>query len=182
MTNAVRPGWWGWFAAVLCFGALLGCASMSEGECKTADWHRKGVADGSAGLAETWLAHHHDACAKVGVAPDAAAWRRGWDEGLRSYCVPAVGWRQGLAGAGYGGVCRGPNEEGFVRAWRAGSEVHRAESQLASNAREIERLESQLAKSQNADERRNLRERLRLLDIEQSQLRQRSSQLRLNAP
>jgi len=180
MASIVRRVGWGWLLVVLGAGVLLGCASMSESECKTADWYRRGMADGAAGQPESRLANHHEACAKAGVVLDTAAWRRGWDEGLRSYCVPAVGWREGVAGRGYAGVCRGLDEEGFMRAWRAGSELYRTESQIASHGREIERLEALLAKSQSAEERRSLRERLRVLDSEQVQLRQRASQLRLN--
>jgi len=169
-------------AGVLAALAVAGCASMSESECKTADWYRKGLADGSAGRSDDTLARHHEACAKVGVAPDVARWRRGWEEGLRSYCVPAVGWREGLAGRGYAGVCRGPAEAGFLRAWQTATDLHRTEGQIATNTRETERLEKQLADSQNADERRNLRDRIRTLDVEQAQLRQRAAALRLVAP
>ncbi|HEX6707798.1 MAG TPA: DUF2799 domain-containing protein [Albitalea sp.] len=169
-------------ALIVAVLALAGCASMSESECKTADWYRKGLADGTAGRSDDTLARHHEACAKVGVAPNVAQWRRGWEEGLRSFCVPAVGWREGLAGHGYSGACRGPAEDGFLRAWRTASDLHRTEAQIATNTRETERLEKQLADSQNADERRNLRDRIRGLDVDQAQLRQRAAVLRQYAP
>jgi len=169
-------------AGVLAALAVAGCASMSESECKTADWYRKGLADGTAGRSDAYLAQHHEACAKAGVTPDVAQWRRGWDEGLRSFCTPAVGWREGLAGHGYSGVCIGRNEAAFMQAWRAGSEVYRIDNQIAANTRETEKLEKQLEASQNADERKNLRERIRLLDVEQARLRERVAGLRVGMP
>lgn len=161
---------------------LSGCATLSEEECKTADWGRLGYKDGAAGQPESRLAEHAEACAKVGIRPMADLWRGGWDQGVRVYCVPRVGWNEGLAGRSYQGVCRGRGEESFLPAYQAGSDIHRVQSQINSNASEIQRLERQLSKSKDDKERHRLRERLRDLDWEQSRLRSELGTLRFNAP
>ena len=97
---------------MLAIAALLGgCASLSEEECRNADWGRLGHQDGAAGYPESRLAEHAEACAKIGIRPMGDIWRAGWDRGVLLYCVPSVGWREGLSGHGYSGVCRGRNDE-----------------------------------------------------------------------
>ena len=162
--------------------ALGGCATLSEEECKTADWGRLGYQDGAAGHPDSRLAEHAEACAKVGIRPMADLWRAGWDRGVRTYCVRRVGWNEGLAGRSYQGVCRGRGEEHFLPAYQAGAEIHHLQSRIDSNASEISRLERQLSKSRDEKERRHLRERLRDLDWEQSRLRSQLGTLRFNAP
>lgn len=162
--------------------ALSGCASMSESECKVADWLRIGQRDGAQGRPESRLADHAEACGKVGIQPDAVQYRRGWDQGVASYCTPDVGWREGLAGRSYHGVCRGRGEAEFLRYHRAGSEVYRVEQAISSNHGEIDRLEEQLRKARTDEERKRLRDRLRVLDREQAQLRQQAASLRSFGP
>jgi Protein of unknown function (DUF2799) len=157
---------------------LSGCASLSEEECKTADWRRLGYNDGAAGYAESRIAEHTEACAKIGIRPNAQLWRSGWDQGVVTYCTPSVGWREGLAGRSYYGVCRGRNEEAFLAPYRAGSEIHRLESRINSNHSEIRRLEDQLRSAPNEEARRRLRSRIRDLDSEQHYLRSNLNSLR----
>lgn len=161
---------------------LGGCATLSEEECKTADWGRLGYKDGAAGHPDSRLAEHAEACAKVGIRPLADLWRAGWDRGVRAYCVPSVGWNEGLAGRSYQGVCRGRGEEHFLPAYQAGADIHNLQSRIDSNASEISRLERQLSKTKDEKERRYLRDRLRDLDWEQSRLRSQLGTLRFNAP
>ena len=79
---------------MLAIAALLGgCASLSEEECRNADWGRLGHQDGAAGYPESRLAEHAEACAKIGIRPMGDIWRAGWDRGVLLYCVPSVGWR-----------------------------------------------------------------------------------------
>jgi predicted RNase H-like nuclease (RuvC/YqgF family) len=96
--------------------------------------------------------------------------------------VPSVGWREGLAGRSYQGVCRGRGEEAFLHAYNTGAEIHRLESRISSNDADIRRLERELSKADNDKERRRIRDRLRDLDWEQSRLRMQLSQTRLSAP
>lgn len=161
--------------------ALSGCATLSEQECKTADWGRLGYSDGAAGYAESRIAEHAEACAKIGIRPNTQLWRSGWDQGVMTYCTPSVGWREGLAGRSYSGVCRGRNEEAFLAPYRTGSEIHRLESRISSNSNDIRRLEEQLRSAPNDEARRRLRSQIRQLDDEQSRLRANANHLRYGA-
>ena len=169
--------------ALVAVAALLGsCATLSEEECKTADWGRLGLQDGAAGYPESRLAEHAEACAKVGIRPLADIWRAGWDQGVLRYCTPQVGWNEGLAGRGYQGVCQGRNEGAFLQAYRAGSEIHRLQSRIDSTYQELRHLDGQLAAAPNDEARRRLRERMRYLDQELVHLRMSLSLQRLQVP
>jgi len=162
---------------------LSGCASLSETECRTADWGRLGQQDGANGYAESRLADHAEACNKIGILPNATAWRAGWDQGVQSYCTLAVGWCEGLAGRGYNGVCRTRgNEAGFLQAYNAGSEIHRMQNRIEQNSSELRRLENQLRSAPNDEARRRLRDQMRHLDREQSRLRSQLGLMQLSAP
>jgi hypothetical protein len=173
--------------AVLSTGFLLlgGCASMSESQCQVADWQRVGFADGSAGIGESRLAEYVTDCGKIGIAPNAVAYRRGWDEGIAGFCRPANGWREGVQGhAGKEIVCRGqPGYERFARNLQAGLQVYRINEQLRDNHQEINRLQARLDNIATAEtERAWIRNALSQLDLEQHRLRTQLSQQRLLAP
>jgi hypothetical protein len=180
MMHALRQPLWSAMVLPGLF-ALSGCATLNEQECKTADWGRLGYNDGAAGYAESRIAEHAEACAKIGIRPNAALWRSGWDKGVLTYCTPNVGWREGLAGHSYSGVCRGRNEEAFLGPYRTGTEIHRLESRISSNNSEIRRLEDQLRSAPNEEARRRLRNRIRDLDDEQRRLRSSVNSLRYNS-
>lgn len=171
---------------LLLSAALLlgGCASMSESECKVADWGRVGRDDGARGEAESRLAAYTEDCGKVGVRPNALAYRQGWDVGIQGFCTASGGWRAGSAGENAkADRCRGrPGETQFTRYFQAGLRVHETTERMRSNDSESSRLEAQLRKSGNDDEKRRLRERLRAIDREQSGLRLLLNQQRALAP
>jgi Protein of unknown function (DUF2799) len=152
---------------------LSGCASMSESECKVADWGRVGRDDGARGESEQRIAAYTEDCGKIGIRPNAVAYRQGWDVGILSFCTAASGWREGSEGnTSKANRCRGrPGEQAFSRYFDAGLEVHRTSERMRENERESKRLESDLRKSTNDDEKRRLRERLRAIDRDQSSLR-----------
>lgn len=169
-----------WVVLIL---GLSGCASLSEDECRTADWGRLGQQDGANGYAESRIASHAEACNKIGILPNATAWRAGWDQGLQTYCTPAVGWREGLAGRGYNGVCRTRGtEEGFLQAYQAGSDIHRLQNLIEQNSSQLRQLEGQLRSATNDETRRRLRGLMREIDWEQSRLRSQLGFLQLSAP
>lgn len=150
---------------------LAGCETMSEDQCRKADWYQKGLADGREGWSESYVDAHRKACAKAGVTPDDRLWRRGWAEGVASFCVPRVAWRQGLNNRTYHGACRDLNEADWMRWYRLGNDAYRTKTEREARQREIDKLEEQLKKAQKDDERKSLREKIRQLDEEQSRLR-----------
>ena len=163
---------------------LTGCESMSVSECKVADWGRVGFADGSRGESDRRIAAYAEDCGKIGILPDAQAYRYGWDQGIGNYCTPANGWREGIQGNfGKGSVCQGQaGYAGFSRFLEAGLQVNNTQSQMQRNARESERLQRRLEESKNDEEKRNLRNELRQIDREQFRLRNQLTQQQLMGP
>lgn len=163
---------------------LAGCASMSESECRVADWGRVGLADGSRGERESRLADYTEDCGKVGVVPDATAYRKGWDTGIASFCTAINGWREGMLGhTGKAAACLGqPGYEAFVRYLDAGMQVYRTRTQLEQNDSETSRLHIRLDASTNDDEKRRLRGELREIDHQQYRLRSQMAQQQMMGP
>lgn len=162
---------------------LSGCASMSEEQCRRADWQQQGLRDGRNGYGRSRVGEHAEACAKAGIVPDEARWLGGWSEGLRQYCRPTHGWELGLRGEYYRGVCANqPDGEDFERYYEAAKRVYQVSQQLEQNYSEMQRLERSLADAKTDEERKHLRGKLRELDIEQQRLRSRQRVELSNAP
>ena len=118
--------------------SLNGCASMSEGECRTVDWRTIGYEDGVAGYSGNRIAQHRKACAKHGVSPDLALYQAGRNDGLREYCQPSNGFRIGAHGQGYSGVCPAELDAAFVSAYESGRQLYTLESRVANTVHEID--------------------------------------------
>lgn len=163
---------------------LAGCASMSESECKVADWGRVGSADGARGEPESRLADYTEDCAKTGVTPNAQAYRSGWDVGIKGFCTAANGWREGLEGHAYKAqVCVGqPGHESFTRYLNAGVEVYRTQERIRTNTQEINRLQKKLEEPGTDEEKRQMRRKLQDIDRDQYRLRTLMGQQQLLAP
>lgn len=131
--------------------ALSGCATMSEDECLTSDWHALGFEDGARGYTMQQFSNRREACAKHGVTPDFRAYQAGRDEGLVSFCQPSRGYNLGVSGGSYHGVCDVALEEEFLDAYRVGqqlyslrSNVQTANNRIYSKERELERVEDEI--------------------------------------
>lgn len=161
-----------------------GCASMSESQCRVADWGRIGLADGARGAREGLLADYTHDCGKAGVVPDATAYRTGWDTGIARFCTAANGWREGTLGhVGKDAACLGqPGYGAFSRNFDAGMQVYRTNAQMEQNTRESYRLQKRLEASASDDEKRRLRDELREIDHQQHYLRNRMSQQQMTGP
>ncbi|MCU0775941.1 MAG: DUF2799 domain-containing protein [Ideonella sp.] len=159
-------------AVALGLGALAGCASLSEDQCRRGDWMGIGQRDGAAGAGPERLAAHAKACQKVGVEPDEAQWRRGWLAGLERYCTGPNGRDVGARGSSYGGVCTGGAEVEFLRGYEIGRQIHNLQGVLQGNRAERQRLIDRLAAAGvTDDEKRSLRQRLFQLDRDEDRLR-----------
>ena len=172
------------FLPLLAAIALTGCASMSESECRVADWSRVGFNDGTRGESESRLAAYSEDCGKIGITPDATAYRRGWDTGIVRFCTPATGWHEGQQGhMGKVAACQGqPGFEAFSRYFDAGIQVYRTNEEMERNARESTRLQGRLDTSTSDDEKRKARQELRDLDRQQLYLRNRLMQQQMLRP
>jgi hypothetical protein len=134
-----------------------GCATLNESECRSVDWQIIGYEDGGRGNALERIGQHRKACAKYGIAPDLAAYQRGRDAGLREYCRPTNGFRAGIAGRSYSGVCPVDLEEAFVEAYESGHHLYELrarvtdiENRIEGKNAELERTKEELAKTSAA--------------------------------
>lgn len=169
---------------LLATALLAGCASMSESECRVADWGRVGFADGARGEGERRLAAYAEDCGKIGIAPDASAYRSGWDSGIVQFCTPANGWQEGQQGhTGKVAACQGqPGYALFARYFDAGMQVYRTREEMERNDRETNRLQKRLEASTKDDEKHRLRDELRDVDHQQFYLRSRLAQQQMLGP
>lgn len=131
-----------------CLGVALaflsGCASLNKSECVHADWRSIGYEDGVKGYTADRIGEHREACARYGVQPGVDEYTAGRERGLGEYCRAANGYRLGLRGAAYRGVCPAVAEGPFLQAYRQGKAVYAVEQQLESKDAERRRLEDRV--------------------------------------
>lgn len=68
-------------ALALAAALLAGCTTMSESECRAADWYDVGYRDGLIGM-QRMDAAYDEHCGRQGAKPDLVAYAKGWQEGL----------------------------------------------------------------------------------------------------
>lgn len=102
---------------------LSSCATLNKNECRNADWNLIGFEDGSRGYALERIGQHRKACAKVDVVPDMSAYEEGHLKGARQYCTVERGYREGVNGASYQGICPADLAAQFTRAYRDGQNL-----------------------------------------------------------
>ena len=130
---------------ILVFTALLtGCASRSltEHQCAAGDWYSIGERDGFAGSNSSRVLDHQNACGRFGIVPDTAAYRQGWDTGIRRYCTADNGYQQGVSGRGYGGSCPAELDPNFRAAWEDGRALYLARTAVNNLQRRLEQIEA----------------------------------------
>jgi len=128
-------------------GALLvlgGCSSMNQNECLTADWRTIGYEDGVNGYSGDRIAQYRKACAKYGVTTNLDLYQRGRAQGLLEFCQPANGYRAGVQGRSYNGVCPASLEPKFIAAYGAGHQLYVLQSKVSSTDAQIEYKRSEL--------------------------------------
>lgn len=165
---------------------LAGCASPSApvDDCKDADWFEVGYKDGNRGMAAPSMAQRVDICAKKGVVLDAASYQKGRDEATASLCSATGGWREGsLGNPDKANACKGHSGEAeFSRYFVLGQERFRLAEVRRKNDEELVRLNNLENSTINPIERRTLRERIRVLKLEQAQVRKQQGAQNLLAP
>lgn len=147
-------------AAVLFAAALSACATLNEDECQAADWVDLGYSDGAAGRSPSHLDRHREACARHDLPVEAPQWRDGWEEGIRRYCTPENGLREGRAGRSYAGSCPAEVATDFERAYDVGHRVHEARDERDRIRREIDMLLDDMDEAEKRKERGDIRRRI----------------------
>ena len=146
-----------------------GCASMTPEECLHADWRVVGYEDGAAGRGAATLGNHREACAKVGVTPDFAAYQAGRREGVRQFCHPANAYRLGRGGYTYTGICPADLEPGFLDALDEGLFVYGLETAVDEVAGEIGSIDYAIA--ENDEDMAEAEEQLEQADLSDEERR-----------
>ncbi|MBU2874547.1 DUF2799 domain-containing protein [Marinobacter salexigens] len=138
----------------LLFAGFSGCATLSEGECKTADWQEIGRKDGSKGYTRARLHKHYEACAEYKVEPQADRYYAGRDAGLKQYCTPRKGFDEGREGNRYRGVCPPDLERGFLAEFSKGEMIHEIDTNIETVERDISRKEQLLSDDDTSSKER----------------------------
>lgn len=146
--------------------SLGGCASLSESECQTADWESIGYNDGSHGFEAGRLQAHREACAELGIKPDAIQYEAGRVRGLDEFCTSANGLRAGRQGSGYNGVCPDELADAFLDGYDHGRRMHEVEARLETLREEINRTHARLRDNTGLNERERDYLIYRLRDLE----------------
>lgn len=163
--------------------SMLGCASMSEKECRHADWRERGVADGHQGARSDQIADHIQACAKAGIAPDESRWREGWSQGIARFCRPERAWQLGLDGSFYNGACAGQAQgDDFERNYLNGKRLHELSGRIDRVLVDQKRVARELADAKTDEDRKKLRRQLSELDNDLMRLRNQQRMWMLYTP
>lgn len=128
-------------AAVL---QLAGCTGMDQAECRFSDWRAVGYEDGAQGLSTDAFARYRRGCAEQQVMADFQAYQSGREAGLREYCQPSRGYRDGLQGRAYGGVCPSDTEARFLDAYNEGRKLFDLQYELDHTEQRIVAAEARL--------------------------------------
>ena len=153
-----------WLAPALLALACAGCASLSETECRSANWKEIGYADGSKGARAKRADEHASACAQHGLSMDREAWAHGYERGLELYCTPENALQLGLHGGDYSGACPPVSELGFTSHWRAGRVVWEQRQRVAQLAERRRQLEYAYQNAEGDQQRYNVRVELARAD------------------
>lgn len=151
--------------AVLAAGILLtACASMSEQECLVVDWRDRGMRDGHDGQPISYVEEHREACAKVGVQPDLAQYRAGHAVGIKEYCTPENGLREGRFGHSYQRSCPAQLESRFLDGYRNGQRIYSAQQRVNQLDMELSNLQRKLDNAKDDQARKRARDDLSEMD------------------
>ena len=115
---------------------ISSCTTLNKSECREADWQTIGLEDGAKGHPLTYISKHRKACAEYGVTPDLDQYRLGHNAGLKRFCTPANGFKQGRAGRSYNDVCPVELEGRFLAGYDTGHELHELKSEIDRMLRE----------------------------------------------
>jgi hypothetical protein len=123
---------------------LAGCATLSKEDCLQGAWGSIGFKDGQNGEPAERVNAHAEACQQYGVAPDLAAWRSGYNNGLVLYCTRPNGFTEGVRGSAYHNVCTGEAGAVFLAAYADGKVVRDARAAVEDAIGERDRLRDDL--------------------------------------
>jgi hypothetical protein len=126
--------------------ALAGCSGMSANECELADWRAVGYEDGAQGRSTDRFGTYRKSCADHAVAPDFQAYQSGREAGLREYCRPENGYREGARGVTYTGACPVDLEAAFHDRYLDGQTLYTMQSAVNTTNHKLQKRRSRIDK------------------------------------
>jgi len=155
-----------------CLALLSGCSTLSEQECRSADWYLLGVKDGKQGELASLLDEHKESCTRYGIRPDENRYLAGREAGLKQYCQPGNAFSSGMNGEEYKGVCPPDVDAAFRRNNTAALEVYNSRKKIEEIDRQLSRKEHELTEKDTPEkEKIHLREEIRDIDRKRDRLR-----------
>ncbi len=168
--------------AVITALSLTQCSSMDMEQCQLADWYSIGMSDGNNGVVSYTVNDYIKDCNEFGLAVNSKQWTSGYQAGLKNYCQSENGYKLGLQGAYYNGVCS--NNE-FLKRYNEGHrkyEIKQRISSIESRLDNINREITSLNKKINAgQEVANSKEDKKSLKREEDKLETELMLLRIGA-
>jgi Protein of unknown function (DUF2799) len=143
--HAAKALRWPGLALVLATSLTAGCAGMSKNECLAVDWRTVGYEDGVEGRPGDQIQEHRKDCAKYGVRTDLDLYQQGRSQGLHEFCQPVNGYRLGVRGGNYYGVCPVELEQPFLAAFNSGHELHVLVARVSNTQYALESKRRELA-------------------------------------
>ncbi|MBK6868219.1 MAG: DUF2799 domain-containing protein [Burkholderiales bacterium] len=145
---------------------VVGCASMTEEQCRTANWLALGQADARNGEMPDFGAARVQNCREKGVVGNLDEWRQGWERGRREVCTPgnASAWAQRERDY-TPGFCPPELEPAFMSIYAPARERYKFEKRIRD-------LEAQLS-----DRSRQLSDVIRQMGRPENQTAQKQAQL-----
>ncbi len=123
---------------------MAGCATLSEDECRHADWAQIGFEDGARGKDVLMLAQHRKACAKAGITPDRQSYEEGHNRGLIRFCTYQNGLSLGERGAKHPAFCPGGTQREFNRGYDHGRARFERHKVIQSLSQSVENLQADI--------------------------------------
>ncbi len=133
------------FFLIAGLSVLSACASLTEEQCRSGDWVSIGFNDGVNGRTEDYISRHFDACEKVGITPDTAAWLSGRAQGLPHYCTVPNVYNVGRNGRDLSPVCPTSQLSALRQAHDWGEEYYLLDQQIREVENEIDEIDIQIA-------------------------------------
>lgn len=131
--------------------ALSSCATISKKSCLQDSWYDVGFKAGSEN--KDRADHISDVtkiCGKLGVTADIPLYAKGFEDGTRQFCEPGNGYRWGLKGRSYNGICASSQ---FSAAYDDGYRIYKIEQRRAEITRRLSSIRDRLAAiDKNLDE------------------------------
>ncbi len=171
---------WVHAVAALFLGIVLpACSSLSEEECLYLNWQVEGIRDGTQGAPASEIEKYQSMCDRYAIQVDREMYEKGRLEGVTKYCTRSNGFKVGINGRNYRNACPRQLASSFLSGYQPGSELHRvdnnvnaarrivssATSQISRNKQRIDEAWAQLEDADlTSEERRKIRQRIRELD------------------